>query len=64
MRAPVGYVDTRGAGRYLGLSAETLERLRVTGGGPSFIKLAKADRYKLDDLDAWADTHRRNSTSG
>lgn len=61
---PVGYVDTKGAAAYLGLSVETMERLRVTGGGPEFIKLTKSVRYRLDDLDSWAESHRRSSTSG
>ncbi len=59
----VAYVDTKRAAAYLSLSGETLERLRVSGGGPKFVKLAKAVRYKLEDLEAWADSHRICSTS-
>ena len=44
-----------------GVSPRTLERLRVAGGGPSFIKLGKQVRYP-DDSD-WVRAQLRNSTS-
>jgi predicted DNA-binding transcriptional regulator AlpA len=49
------YYDTKHAAAYLGVGESTLERLRVTGGGPVFRKLGeKMVRYAAADLDAWA----------
>ncbi|MDT7535372.1 helix-turn-helix domain-containing protein [Sphingobium sp. SA2] len=45
--------DTRGAGGYCGLSKPTMERFRLTGDGPVYVKLGKAVRYRKADLDAW-----------
>ena len=57
------YRDTQGASAHSGLSVSFLEKLRVVGGGPPFIKVGKAVRYKLADVDAWLATRMRNSTS-
>ena len=46
-------MKTADAATYLGLSGRTLEAKRVTGGGPKFLKLGRAVRYDVDDLDAW-----------
>lgn len=46
-----------------GLSVRTLEKLRVTGGGPAFMRLGRATRYRRADLIAWMERHRRKSTS-
>ena len=49
---------------YLGLARSTLAKLRLTGGGPSFVKLGAAVRYPADLLDAWiAARPRHNSTA-
>jgi helix-turn-helix protein len=45
------------------LSKRTLEKYRGTGGGPLYIQLGKAVRYRLEDLDAWIAAHRRRNTS-
>ena len=57
------YRDTQGASDHSGLSASFLEKLRVVGGGPPFIKVGKAVRYKLSDVDAWLAERTRRSTS-
>jgi hypothetical protein len=57
------YTDTRGAAAHLACSASYLEKERVAGGGPRFIKIGKAVRYKIDDLDAWASSRTFASTS-
>ncbi len=55
------------AARFLRLSVPTMERLRVTGDGPTFIKLGSGKRcrvvYRRADLDAWLHGQRRDSTS-
>lgn len=58
------YVDDVQAARILGLSASYLRKIRVIGGGPRYSKIsARAVRYKVRDLVAWADSKAKNSTS-
>ena len=54
--------DTRAAADYLDVSPKTLEKLRWSGGGPAYYRLAGV-RYKLADLDSWRESRRRTSTS-
>ena len=54
---------TAGAADYCGSSKSTFEKLRLTGGGPVFIKLGRTVVYDVDDLDAWLAKNRRHSTS-
>jgi predicted DNA-binding transcriptional regulator AlpA len=57
-------VRTPAASDYLGLSASTLEKLRLTGGGPRFVRIGtRAIGYCIDDLDAFIEGGRRTSTS-
>jgi hypothetical protein len=51
------------AASYTCLSASTLNKLRVFGGGPLFLKLGRRVVYDVADLDAWLDARRRRSTS-
>jgi predicted DNA-binding transcriptional regulator AlpA len=51
------------AATYTGLSASTLNKLRVYGGGPAYLKLGQRVVYVSDDLDAWLGSKRRRSTS-
>jgi hypothetical protein len=60
-RAPV---DTDAAAIYTGTSRNYLEKLRCVGGGPVFIKRGGLVRYDPDDLDAWLDAGKTQSTSG
>lgn len=56
-------LDTVGAARRLNLAESTLEKLRVTGGGPVFCKLDRRVVYRVTDLDAWVASRRVGSTS-
>lgn len=60
-------LTTTEAARFLRLSVATLERFRVTGEGPSYVKLGPAKRarvvYQREDLVAWLEANRRDSTS-
>jgi predicted DNA-binding transcriptional regulator AlpA len=55
--------DTEEAAEYCRRGQSTLEKLRLTGEGPVFIKAGRAVRYRKSDLDAWLNSHRRRSTS-
>jgi predicted DNA-binding transcriptional regulator AlpA len=52
------------AARYLGLAVSTMEKMRLRGDGPPFIRLSKrAVGYSSTDLDTYATARRRSSTS-
>ena len=48
---------------YLGISASTLSKLRVFGGGPKFHKLGRRVVDDIRDLDGWFEARQRLSTS-
>jgi excisionase family DNA binding protein len=56
-------LNTRQAAERCNLSPRTLEKLRVSGGGPHFVRLGGAVRYQLEDLDRWIASNRRRTTS-
>jgi predicted DNA-binding transcriptional regulator AlpA len=53
----------RDAATLLALSVRTLERLRVRGLGPRFVKAGAAIRYREIDLERWIEARLLNSTS-
>lgn len=57
------YLRTPEAARLLGLSGRTLEKHRTHGTGPQYRKLGGRIVYTVEDLQAWADTGLRKSTS-
>ncbi|MHC2359042.1 helix-turn-helix transcriptional regulator [Rhizobium leguminosarum] len=54
---------TEDAANYTGLSASTLNKFRLSGDGPSYIKIGKSVVYDPTDLDEWLSSKRRRSTS-
>jgi predicted DNA-binding transcriptional regulator AlpA len=47
------------AATYCGVSPSTLEKRRLTGNGPRFIRLGgRSVGYTLDDLNRWIDAQR------
>ena len=52
-----------GAAQVLGLAVSTLNKFRVYGTGPRFVKLGRSVRYRPADLDAWIEANGRASTS-
>jgi predicted DNA-binding transcriptional regulator AlpA len=55
---------TRDAAVYIGLAASTLEKKRLTGAGPAFVRLGgRAVGYDIRVLDAWLERQQRTSTS-
>jgi hypothetical protein len=55
-------LTTAEAAHYLGISVVHLCKIRVTVSGPHFVKLSRAVRYRLRDLDSWIDARRYTST--
>jgi hypothetical protein len=62
-RAVFEYLDEVGAADYLKSSRRRLKDLRLRGGGPPFVRLGAAVRYRSDWLDAWAVENAVFSTS-
>ena len=56
-------LTTGPAADYAGSTESTFEKLRLTGGGPRYIKIGRKVVYDPDDLDAWLDARKRFSTS-
>lgn len=57
------YLHTKEAAKLLSLSFRTLEKHRVYGTGPRFMKLGGRVVYKIEDLHSWASRGSRRSTS-
>jgi hypothetical protein len=58
------YLSTRDAAAHINLGKSTLERMRIEGNGPTFIRAtAKRVVYRLEDLDAYLEERRRRSTA-
>jgi predicted DNA-binding transcriptional regulator AlpA len=53
----------REAALVLSISVRTLERLRVTGLGPRYVKVRSSVRYQQEALERWIAAHSRASTS-
>ena len=50
------------AATYLGLAVSTLNKWRCHGGGPVFVKLGRAVRYRQEDLDQFVMDGRATMT--
>jgi excisionase family DNA binding protein len=57
------FLTTREAAAWLGLTKNTLKKMRVHGNGPLYRKHGRHVRYHLDDLVAWSEAGGRKSTS-
>ena len=53
--------STPQAAAYIGKSASWLNKTRLTGSGPVYLKIDGSVRYLLADLDAWLATKRRTA---
>jgi predicted DNA-binding transcriptional regulator AlpA len=58
-----GLVTEHEASVILGLSVRTLQKWRLQGNGPRFVKLGHAVRYDPAELKYYIDRARRRSTS-
>jgi hypothetical protein len=57
------YLDEAAAADRLNSSRRRLKDLRMRGGGPPFVRLGAAVRYRTDWLDHWAEAQAVCSTS-
>ena len=57
------YLTASEAAKHLACSTSYLAKGRVTGDGPRFIKLGKAVRYRVVDLNKWAAARAHKATA-
>ena len=57
------FLTTKEAARFLRLKPNTLEKMRVYGGGPQYRKHGRHVRYHIEDLLAWSELRKKDSTS-
>ena len=62
-RWPRRWMRTQEAANYTGHGKSTLEKLRVLGGGPPYVKRGTVVVYDRDDLDRWLAERKVSSTS-
>ena len=55
-------LNVKEAAAYLGLSVNTLNKMRLCTG-PRYLKLGRRVLYDVRDLEAWAEERKRNHTS-
>jgi predicted DNA-binding transcriptional regulator AlpA len=56
-------LNQKEAAAILAISVRTLERLRVTGSGPRFVKISHGVCYRTSDIETWLASRTRASTS-
>jgi predicted DNA-binding transcriptional regulator AlpA len=56
-------LNTKEAAKYVGLSKSSLDKLRIYGGGPLFIKVGARVVYDKVDVDAWLASKKVANTS-
>lgn len=57
------FLNTAQAAFYIGLSQRTLEKMRLTGGGPKYRKHGRYVRYHIDELDDWSKRRSQHEKS-
>lgn len=60
---PIRVMTVKQAAEYLGLAVSTLNKWRCHGGGPKFLKMGRAVRYRAEDLEEYLVIASRVSTS-
>lgn len=54
-------MNTSDAANYIGMSASWLNKTRMHGNGPAYIKLGGSVKYLKSDLDSWMAANRRTA---
>lgn len=57
------FLNVSQAAGHLGVSISLLNKWRVAGGGPGFVKFGRLVRYRLSDINEWAANKQFVSTS-
>jgi hypothetical protein len=57
------FLATREAAEWLDLRPNTLEKMRIHGNGPVYRKHGRYVRYHREDLVAWSEANKHQSTN-
>ncbi len=57
------HLDEKQLAERWSISVKTLQAWRLKGGGPRFIKLGRAIRYRLEDIENFESENIQDSTS-
>lgn len=57
------FFTTKEAALFLSLQPNTLEKMRVYGGGPIYRKHGRHVRYHIKDLTDWSNMRKKDMTS-
>ena len=56
-------LDTMSASRLMGMSKSFLDKMRVRGDGPQYLKVGNRVRYRHEDVAQWLEGRLLSSTS-
>ena len=57
-KKPLQILNEADTARYIGMSRIWLRISRMRGTGPAYIRIGRAIRYAVSDLDMFLETHR------
>ena len=57
-KSPKQRIPEKEAAPYIGMSEMYLRVARMKGGGPPYLKIGRAVRYDVRDLDKWLETKK------
>lgn len=57
---PKNYLTTLQAAKWLNVSKSFLDKARHGGRGPKALLFGRAVRYRMDDLNAWAESQQED----
>lgn len=56
-------LNEKQAAALMNVSVSFLQKLRIRGGGPKFLKISKSIRYRKSDIETYLSESERQSTS-
>ena len=62
-KARSGLMNRKQTAHHMGVSVSWLDKSRLSGLGPAYIKIGGAVRYTFADVEKFLAAHRRSSTS-
>ena len=62
LETPARKLRVTEAAAFLSVSKSWLDKKRITGDGPAYIKAGRRVVYDISDLDAWVASNRRQRT--
>lgn len=57
------FMTPKQVAEYVHMSTSALAKIRVTGGGPPYVKFGRRVLYRKSDLDAYIEVRVRRSTT-